>query len=302
MLLHNREKKPSKSSLVHNVKTNPIITKGLAVTLMLLSSLCAFSQTIKSFALPDSVDEKGLSVTIPRPSIHSTMIGMGHANVLDTYLAPYNYTGTDFRLQLESLRTTSSGNLRQSQLDVNGALLENRVGTTKAYAAGTRYSMTWYYVNDLNSDLRIAYGPEASAYLGATYINRSGNNPANAHANIMLNLAGMANYDFSLWGKEMKLTYQMTIPFLGVAFSPNYGQSYYEAFVLWNLDHNILFANPFNMPSLRHRLMLDIPVGQRGSTVRIGYVGHFNQSTFNNLKYHSYTHDFMIGYTKTFLR
>lgn len=300
---------------------------------MLLPSLCAFSQEIKNFAFPDSVEERrvppaikpippveeinGLNddfngqldkierlrhVITPLPSIHSTMIGVGHANVLDSYLAPYNYAGTNFRFQLESLRTTSGGNQRQSQLDVNGALLENRVGNTNAYSAGARYAMTWYYVNEIKEHLKIGYGPEASAYIGVTYVNRSGNNPANAHSDIMLNLAGMANYDFTLWNREYNLTYQLAVPFLGIAYSPNYGQSYYETFVLWNLDHNLLFANPFNMPSLRHRLLLDIPVGRRGSTVRIGYVGQFNQSTFNNLKHHSYTHDFMIGYTKTFIR
>lgn len=90
------------------------------------------------------------------------------------------------------------------------------------------------------------------------------------------------------------------MPLLGVAFSPNYGQSYYEAFSLGNYDHNVVFAYIGNMPSMRHRLTLDIPV--RRYTLRVGYAAQFNQSTFNHLKYHNYSHDFMIGFNKYFYR
>ena len=85
-----------------------------------------------------------------------------------------------------------------------------------------------------------------------------------------------------------------------MAFSPNYGQSYYEAFVLKQEDHNVLFAYPGNMPSMRHRLTLDIPI--RRYFLRVGYVAQFNQAKFNHLKYHSWTHDFVIGFNKYLYR
>ena len=74
-----------------------------------------------------------------------------------------------------------------------------------------------------------------------------------------------------------------------------------EAFTLGNYDHNVVFANVVNMPSMRHLLTLDVPLSRRSRTaLRVGYVGELMQSTFNHIKYHSYSHCLMIGFTQSF--
>lgn len=274
--------------------------KGLATVVMLLLSLCVYGQE---------------TITLPlnKESLHSTMIGVGGANILDTYLSPYNYTGTDIRIQRETQRMTTLWGGRVSNqllIDVNGAINKNHVRNIKEYAGGIRYSQGWFYqfaggntvnpVERSSSPWNLAAGLAASGYLGGIYIDRSGNNPAQAKADLMIDLSAMATYDMVIAKHHYLWRYQVAVPLMGIAFSPNYGQSYYEAFSLGQSDHNVVFAYPGNMPSMRHRLTLDIPI--RRTILRVGYVAQFNQSTFNHLKYHSYTHDFMIGFNKYFYR
>ena len=246
------------------------------------------------------------------------MIGVGWSNILDTYLSPYNYKGTDIRIQRETQRMTTLWDGRvsnQSLIDFNAAINENHVHNIDEYAAGIRYSQGWFYnfgngniVNPVehssnsktHSRFSIAAGLAASGYVGVVYIDRSGNNPAQAKADLMIDASAMATYDMVIARHHYLWRYQVTAPLIGIAFSPAYGQSYYEAFELEQHDHNVLFAYPDNMPSMRHRLTLDIPI--RRYTLRVGYVAQFNQSTFNHLKYHSWTHDLMVGFNKYLYR
>ena len=271
---------------------------------LLLLSLCAYGQNAQS------------SILNPQPNkevLHSSMIGIGSSNVLDTYLSSYNYTGKDFRIQRETMRMTNLWKGRvsnQSLIDLNVDFNKNHARNIDEYAGGIRYSQGWFYnfmggntVNPVErSDARFnfAAGLAASGYLGVVYIDRSGNNPAQAKADLMIDVSGLATYDMVIARHHYLWRYQVSFPLMGIAFSPNYGQSYYEAFVAKHYDHNVVFAYTGNMPSMRHKLTLDIPV--KRYTLRIGYVAQFNQSTFNHLKYHSYSHDFMIGFNKYLYR
>jgi hypothetical protein len=53
---------------------------------------------------------------------------------------------------------------------------------------------------------------------------------------------------------------------------------------------------------MRHLLTLDVPLAKRATapTLRIGYAGVFMQSDYNNLRYHSYAHTILFGFTKSF--
>ena len=270
------------------------------MALMLLSCLSLYGQDDK-----ETYDNKEV--------LHSSMVGVGSSNVLDTYLSPYNYTGTDIRIQRETMRMTTLWGGRvsnQSFIDINGAINSNHAGNFNEYAGGIRYSQGWFYnicngntvnpVERSSSCWNFAAGAVASGYLGAVYIDRSGNNPAQAKADIMIDASAMVTYDMRIAGHHCLWRYQMSVPLLGIAFSPNYGQGYYEAFSLGHYDHNVVFAYIGNMPSMRHRLTVDIPI--KRYTLRVGYVAQFNQSIFNHLKYHSYSHDFMIGFNKYFYR
>ena len=281
---------------------------------MALTLLSAF---VCSYAQTDSiaVDNK--------TSMRSTMIGIGSADVLDTYLSPYKYTGMEVRLMRETMRMTRlmGGKVsNQTLIDINGSFLENRKKTAEEWAAGVRYSIGWHYNLPIVSgkgkstptpfhpsngegapgDLGVGFGPMISGYLGGIWNTRNSNNPGQAKLDFCIDLSAMAYYNLRIGKMNCLLRYQMSIPFVGMAFSPNYGQSYYEIFSLGHYDHNAVFAHIGNMPSMRHLLTADIPIGR--NILRIGYNGQFNQSLFNELRYHSYSHNFMIGFVKRVIR
>lgn len=268
------------------------IIRGLAVAFALLPSLCAFGQ--------DEV-------------MHSSLFGVGESTIYDSFLSPQWYTGTDLRFQCETMRMTSLMNGRihnQSLLDINADINSNPVGNIDEYAAGIRYSQGWFYnfgdgnviVPNTTSSTRWNYaaGLQASAYLGGVYINRSGNNPGQAKADVTIDASAMVTYDMHNGKYRFLWRYQMSVPMIGVAFSPNFGQSYYEIFVLKNYDHNILFAYPGNMPSFRSRLSIDVPL--KRMDVRFAWALESSQARFNNLRYNNTSQSFMIGFNKYFFR
>ena len=258
----------------------------------------------------DSTEEKNTVIKMDEPAFdnrftaHSMLIGVGSANVLDTYLSPYNYTGPEIRLQRETMRFTKMANGRisvQTLLQANCSYVENRSQTAHEVAGGLRYAIGWHYnFKPVLDGIRFLAGAMASAYIGGIYNTRNSNNPAQGKADIMIDLSGMAMYNLKIGKHNYLLRYQVNIPLAGVAFSPNYGQSYYELFSLGHYDKNVKFVYPVNMPSMRHLLTVDIPIST--ATLRLGYAGDFQQAKLNGLKYHSYSNCFMIGFVKYFNR
>ena len=85
---------------------------------------------------------------------------------------------------------------------------------------------------------------------------------------------------------------------MGVMFSPHYGQSYYEIFSLGHADGVVRFTSLHNQPSLRQMFTADLPVGRM--KMRLAYVWDAQQSSINNLRTHTYSHVFMVGFVNAF--
>lgn len=247
-----------------------------------------------------SVGAQEDSLRATRYVMRSTLFGVGHSNIFETYLSPLEYTGTEVRFLHESMRMTRllGGKVSgQSLIQVNASYNKNISQTAEMYAGLVNWSYALHYQFRMNDDkLKILVGPMLDLNGGVVYNRRNSNNPAQAKAYGGLGASGMLIYKFHIVRYPLTVRYQANLPLLGVMFSPEYGESYYEIFSLGNGGRNVVFTSLHNNPSLRQMVTLDFPI--RNVTMRVGYVCDIQQSKVNNLKSHAYSHDFMIGFVR----
>ena len=150
----------------------------------------------------------------------------------------------------------------------------------------------------INKNLKLMAGPILDLNGGFIYNLRNSNNPVQAKAYINLGASGMAIYRFKIKEYPFILRYQLNIPLVGILFSPEYGQPYYEMSLSHDWGKNICFTSIHNQPSLRQFLTLDFPI--RSTVVRVGYIADIQQAKVNQLKSHQWSHAFMVGLVKNF--
>ena len=227
------------------------------------------------------------------------ILGLGSTHILDTYLSQEKYKGDglSYLYIREHARLEKRwNNVIEHELDFSTT--EDRSKTTTELEAS--YNLYWGRYRSwrlLDAHLHLQAGGLVNGTLGFIYHTSNSNNPAQARAAINLMPSGIATYDFHLGRQRFIVRYELNVPLLGVMFSPNYGQSYYEIFSLGNYDHNIVPTTFISAPTLRQQLSLDWRTGDRIS-IRIGYLGNYQQAAVNNLKQHVYAHRFLIGITK----
>lgn len=221
--------------------------------------------------------------------------------MLDTYLSPLEYKGPEVRILRENMRMTRlmNGNVSaQNLLQAHVSYTHNPSQTGYMYAGLLNWSYTLHYQFRLNEQLKLLAGPTIDLNGGFVYNTRNSNNPAQGKAYGSLGISGIAIYKFHIGNYPLVVRYQANLPLLGAMFSPEFGQSYYEMFSLGHKGKNVLFTSLHNSPSLRQMVTLDFPI--RKVTMRVAYVCDLQQAKVNHLKYHTYSHDFMIGFVKNF--
>ena len=233
--------------------------------------------------------------------MRSTLYGIGHTNLLDTYLSPMEYTGPELRILRENIRNTKymDGKVyRQSLFQANVSLTENKAGTGSEFAFLANWNLAYHYSFYKSGKWQLQAGPNLDLNGGMIYNMRNSNNPVNAKAYANLGASGMAIYHFKIKEHPFMLRYQLNVPLLGVMFSPEYGQPYYEMSIAKDFGKNIRFTSLHNQPSVRQFITLDFPI--RKSTLRVGYVCDIQQAKVNHLKSHMWSHSFLIGFVKHF--
>ena len=240
--------------------------------------------------------------TIPSAKVitNAQMIGVGAANILDTYLSPEKYSGTEVRYVSHTLRRREGR--RWSRMLVHQgsfAYADNRAGEGGEMMGMYTFTYGVHYNWDfLGGRLNVMAGGQADVEAGFLYNTRNGNNPAQARLSLNIAPSAAVRYRFKLWNTPFAARYEVSAPLFGVMFSPNYGQSYYEIFSRGDYDHNVVPTTVASRPSLRQMLTLDFTLGK--TTLRIGYLGDFRQADVNNLKFHTYSNMFLIGFVRTF--
>ena len=239
------------------------------------------------------------SLQIHRYVTRATMYGVGFTNVFDTYLSPQEYKGIDFRVSRETIRMTKlfDGNVSvQNFFQADIGYTHNRVDNNNTFSGLVNWNYGLHYQFRLTENFKLLAGGLIDANGGFVYNLRNTNNPASARAYINLDASGMAIWDLRIKNYPISLRYQVNLPFAGIMFSPNYGQSYYEIFTLGNWNGVINFTSLHNQPSLRQMLTVDFPVGR--AKMRLAYLWDAQQSKVNDIKTHTYSHVFMVGFVK----
>jgi len=247
---------------------------------------------------PAAAQEQTDSTISPHIVSSATMVGIGPANILDTYISQEKFSGTGATLthQTEWERTGKKWRT-VAWHQANIASARDRGKSARELAADYQLyvgRLKWW---NINGNLRLGYARSLYGLIGFLYNTSNTNNPAQARLMGRNVNTGLAEWRFTLWGAPLKLNCQIDLPMFGLMFSPNYGQSYYEIFNRGNYDHNICIVSFWRMPSLRSQLSLDIPITGK-TTLTVGYLGEFQQTKVNNLNAHYYNHRIMIGFKK----
>jgi len=263
---------------------------------LLLSGGSIKAQSVEDKALQElRADSSARTRFITR----ATMYGVGFTNVFDTYLSPQEYKGVDFRISRESMRMTKwmNGNVSlQSFFQADLGYTHNRVDNNNMFSGLANWNYGLHYNFPITSNFKLLAGGLIDLNGGFVYNLRNGNNPAQARAYI--NLIKFTNGEPIATVQEPGVveTAVGVLPFAGIMFSPNYGQSYYEIFTLGNWNGVINFTSLHNQPSLRQMLTVDFPVGR--TKMRLAYLWDAQQSKVNDIKTHTYSHVFMVGFVK----
>lgn len=268
----------------------------LAGTLLLAGESLMAQSGVEELALQEL---RADSLAKTRFVTRATMYGAGFTNVYDTYLSPQEYKGVDFRILRESMRMTKwmDGNVSlQSFFQADFGYTHNRVDNNNSFSGLANWNYGLHYNFRITPNFKLLAGGLIDLNGGFVYNLRNGNNPAQARAYVNLDASGMAIWDLKIKNYPISLRYQVNLPFAGVMFSPNYGQSYYEIFTLGNWGGVINFTSLHNQPSVRQMLTVDFPVGK--AKMRLAYLWDAQQSKVNDIRTHTYSHVFMVGFVK----
>lgn len=236
-----------------------------------------------------------------RYTTRSTMFGIGGTNRLETYLSPLEYTGPEVRFMRESIRMTRmwGGRVSTQQFyEGNFSYSKNPTKNSEYLSGDIDWRIGWHYNWTPLPALRLMAGLQTGLSCGFVYNTSNGNNPAQGKLSTNIAASGMAIYRFNWLRRRFSVRYQFDMPLAGLMFSPNYGQSYYEIFSLGHYDRNVCFTWPGNAPCFSQLLTVDVPIGS--GTLRLGYRCDIRQSHVNNLKSHTWSNLFMIGFVKHF--
>lgn len=232
---------------------------------------------------------------------NSKLLGVGKTNILDTYLSPEKYNGTELRYISHTLREQQGKRLYREVIHQGQvAYADNRAGNGSEMAGMYNFQYGWHYrlLSLEDGKLTLGMGGNLDANLGFIYNTRNSNNPAQARLYLNITPVVEAAYRFRVRNNPHTLRYELAVPLLGVMFSPNYGQSYYEIFSQGDYDHNVVPTWIGNAPSLRQLLTIDITLWN--TTFRVGYLGDFQQAKVNGLRTHVYTNSLVVGISRRF--
>lgn len=269
----------------------------------LAQTVCAATETADSLAQASRRTVRAKQPPRSRVVEKQWLWGAGWANVLDTYLSPLTYKGTDLALlnRTERLARWGKGKVTVTGLyNGHAAYVASPTDDGKMLDAELSASGGWHYNWRPAQHWRLALGGLAELSGGFTYATRNSNNPAQARLGTSLWASGIAEYSFLFFGKNATARMQLDAQLVGAQFAPEYGQSYYEIFSLGHNKGIVHLTQMGNCPTYRAQAAVSFPV--KKANVTLGYAADIRQSKLGGLKRHAWRNTFMIGYTRRLTR
>lgn len=235
-----------------------------------------------------------------RPVQMNISVGIGSVNLTETYLSPYKYVGVCPAIMGERLRYFR-GNDRLLGMQTLGVdFSQSTYGSEWGSNYGLRVDYAYGVLYNLYREgaLSVSVGGSTSLLAGVLYNDRNSNNPANAKAAVNLNLTALASYRLVLGSYPLTFRYTLSTPVVGAFFTPEYGQSYYEMFIIGNHSGMIHFASPHNQLAIRNQLSVDLPVGN--GAIRVGFLNDAGRTLAHDLISYRMVNSIVLGYTVEF--
>lgn len=263
--------------------------------LCLLAAMWCMAPAPASATLPDTAGVR----------TRTLLFGAGSQNVLETYLSPLEYTGvstsqmqmTERRMPRRLANWLTNWYLLIT-MGFDGSILHSPTKNVDAFDGNVTSSVALVRGWRPAPQWRFAIGPMGEACGGATFNTRNGNNPVQARLSASLGLTALGEFDFVWLRRKWTARLQADAPVIGLMFSPNFGQSYYELLGLGHTDRNLRLTTPFNAPSLRLMATIQVPLTRKLNIVA-GYRADIRQSHVNHLKSHHWMHQFVVGISRT---
>lgn len=243
-----------------------------------------------------TVDAQDFAIRVYPLTTSVSTIQLGKTEILDPYLSPYEYSGTQIGLQQYTRRLfTGKDSIlsysNRTQLQIGSALHPSENNSMLFF--NTNYTFGVNYHFRPSQKLMILVGGSWDIDLGGKYISRNINNPFSLDLYTNINVTAEAQYKFSLWKQHLKVQYGVQTPLIGCMFVPTLGVSYYELFSLNNMKDAFHFSSLHNRLAWSQYFNLHIPLNH--ITLCAGVQHDYLQYSANDLVFHKKNLSFQFG-------
>lgn len=230
-----------------------------------------------------------------RPVSSAWMVEVGSSHLLDSYLSPLKYTGWHTAFSYERTQAMKFYPQRWTQqLNLSVELNDgkNRSGNASQLYGNLHASWAMSHRWQLFNSLWISAGGAIIGNLGGVYSSRNGNNPASIKADVDLGAVGAVGWSFMVKRTSVRLRWQTSMPLLGVFFSPEYDELYYEIYL--GNNHGLAHCGwPGNLFRWDNLVTSDFAFGN--TILRLGFRSRIYSSEVNHITTRNFSYSFVIG-------
>jgi len=233
----------------------------------------------------------------------SSLLGFGLSSIYDSYLSPVDYSGFNITAISETMRTPFRKNnhfVEQYSTDISYQIALNNTGsaTQQAGVLNSDYTLFYKFNTGRQTPLSLMLGLQADGLLGFLYNDRNSNNPVALKLHFGLGASAMIAYGFDVAGIYCRLRGQVSAPFAGTMYAPEFGQSYYE--ISLDASSQLFYFSSFNN-YLKFKTLLSAEISIGYSTLRLSYLNYYYQTTINSLNSRISFNTFLLGLSRNIL-